>query len=127
VLKEFREFIMRGNVLDLAVAVIIGGAFNAIVTSLVNDIIMPLVGILLGGVDFSGLGLQVGNAVVLYGNFIQAIINFVIIAFTLFLVVKGANRVMRKKAEAPTPPAPTAEEKLLAEIRDLLAAQNSRA
>jgi large conductance mechanosensitive channel len=127
VLKEFREFIMRGNVLDLAVAVIIGGAFNAIVTSLVNDIIMPLVGILLGGVDFSGLGLQVGNAVVLYGNFIQAIINFLIIALTLFLVVKGANRVMRKKAEAPTPPAPTAEEKLLTEIRDLLAAQNSRA
>lgn len=126
-LKEFREFIMRGNVLDLAVAVIIGGAFNAIVTSLVNDIIMPLVGILLGGVDFSGLGLQVGNAVVLYGNFIQAIINFLIIALTLFLVVKGANRVMRKKAEAPTPPAPTAEEKLLTEIRDLLAAQNSRA
>jgi len=126
VLKEFREFIMRGNVLDLAVAVIIGGAFNAIVTSLVNDIIMPLVGILLGGVNFSGLGLQVGNAVVLYGNFIQAIINFLIIALTLFLVVKGANAVMRKKAEAPTPPAPTAEEKLLAEIRDLLAAQNSR-
>lgn len=125
-LKEFREFIMRGNVLDLAVAVIIGGAFNAIVTSLVNDIIMPLVGILLGGVNFSGLGLQVGNAVVLYGNFIQAIINFLIIALTLFLVVKGANAVMRKKAEAPTPPAPTAEEKLLAEIRDLLAAQNSR-
>jgi len=124
VLKEFREFIMRGNVLDLAVAVIIGGAFNAIVTSLVNDIIMPLVGILMGGVDFTGLGLQVGNAVVLYGNFIQAIINFLIIALTLFLVVKGANSVMRKKAEAPTPPAPTAEEKLLTEIRDLLAAQN---
>ena len=123
-LKEFREFIMRGNVLDLAVAVIIGGAFNAIVTSLVNDIIMPLVGILMGGVDFTGLGLQVGNAVVLYGNFIQAIINFLIIALTLFLVVKGANSVMRKKAEAPTPPAPTAEEKLLTEIRDLLAAQN---
>ena len=123
-LKEFREFIMRGNVLDLAVAVIIGGAFNAIVTSLVNDIIMPLVGIVMGGVDFTGLGLQVGNAVVLYGNFIQAIINFLIIALTLFLVVKGANSVMRKKAEAPTPPAPTAEEKLLTEIRDLLAAQN---
>ena len=126
-LKEFREFIMRGNVLDLAVAVIIGGAFNAIVTSLVNDIIMPLVGILLGGVNFAGVGLKVGNAVVLYGNFIQAIINFLIIALTLFLVVKGANRVMRKKAEAPVPPAPTAEEKLLTEIRDLLAAQNSRA
>ena len=125
-LKEFREFIMRGNVLDLAVAVIIGGAFNAIVTSLVNDIIMPIVGILLGGVNFSGVGFKVGNAVVLYGNFIQAIINFLIIALTLFLVIKGANAIMRKKAEAPTPPAPTAEEKLLTEIRDLLAAQNGR-
>ncbi len=125
-LKEFREFIMRGNVLDLAVAVIIGGAFGAIVTSLVNDIIMPLVGILMGGVDFSGLGIQVGSATVLYGNFIQAIINFLIIALALFLVIKAANRVMRKKVEAPVPPAATAEEKLLTEIRDLLAAQNSR-
>ena len=125
-LKEFREFIMRGNVLDLAVAVIIGGAFGAIVTSLVNDIIMPLVGILMGGVNFSGLGVQVGSATVLYGNFIQAIINFLIIALALFLVIKAANRVMRKKAEAPVPPAPTAEEKLLTEIRDLLAVQNSR-
>lgn len=125
-LKEFREFIMRGNVLDLAVAVIIGGAFGAIVTSLVNDIIMPLVGILMGGVDFAGLGLQVGSATVLYGNFIQAIINFLIIALALFLVIKAANRVMRKKVEEPAPPAATAEEKLLTEIRDLLAAQNSR-
>jgi large conductance mechanosensitive channel len=97
---------MRGNVLDRAVAVIIGGAFGAIITSLVNDIIMPLVGILLGGVDFSGLGIQVGSAVVLYGNFIQAIINFLIIALALFLVIKAANSVMRKKAEAPVPPAP---------------------
>lgn len=125
-LKEFREFIMRGNVLDLAVAVIIGGAFGAIVTSLVNDIIMPLVGILMGGVDFSGLGIQVGSATVLYGNFIQAIINFLIIALALFLVIKVANRVMRKKVEEPAPPAATAEEKLLTEIRDLLAVQNSR-
>jgi large conductance mechanosensitive channel len=125
-LKEFREFIMRGNVLDLAVAVIIGGAFGAIVTSLVNDIIMPLVGILMGGVDFSGLGIQVGSATVLYGNFIQAIINFLIIALALFLVIKAANRVMRKKVEEPAPPAATAEEKLLTEIRDLLSAQNSR-
>lgn len=125
-IKEFREFIMRGNVLDLAVAVIIGGAFGAIVTSLVDDIIMPLIGILMGGIDFSGLAVQVGSATVTYGNFIQAIINFLIIALALFLVIKAANSVMRKKAEAPTPPAPTAEEKLLAEIRDLLAAQNSR-
>jgi large conductance mechanosensitive channel len=126
VIKEFREFIMRGNVLDLAVAVIIGGAFGAIVTSLVDDIIMPLIGILLGGVDFTSLGLQAGNAILLYGNFIQAIINFLIIAFALFLIIKAANRLMRKKAEAPVPPAPTAEEKLLTEIRDLLKAQNSR-
>jgi large conductance mechanosensitive channel len=126
VIKEFREFIMRGNVLDLAVAVIIGGAFGAIVTSLVDDLIMPLVGILLGGVDFSSLSLQVGNATLRYGNFIQQVINFLIIAAALFLVVKAANTLMRKKAEAPVPPAPTAEEKLLTEIRDLLAAQNRR-
>ena len=125
-IKEFREFINRGNVMDLAVAVIIGAAFGAIVTSLVNDIIMPLVGILMGGVDFSGLGIQVGSATVLYGNFIQAIINFLIIALALFLVIKAANRVMRKKVEEPAPPAATAEEKLLTEIRDLLATQNSR-
>jgi large conductance mechanosensitive channel len=125
-LKEFREFIMRGNVLDLAVAVIIGGAFGAIVTSLVDDIITPLIGILMGGIDFSELVVQVGSATVAYGNFIQAIINFLIIALALFLVIKAANSVMRKKAEAPVPPAPTAEEKLLAEIRDLLAAQNRR-
>jgi large conductance mechanosensitive channel len=126
VIKEFREFIMRGNVLDLAVAVIIGGAFGAIITSSVDDIIMPLIGILLGGVDFTGLGIQVGNATLLYGNFIQATINFLLIAFALFLIIKAANRLMRKKAEAPVPPAPTAEEKLLTEIRDLLKAQNSR-
>jgi large conductance mechanosensitive channel len=126
VIKEFREFIMRGNVLDLAVAVIIGGAFGAIITSLVDDIIMPLIGILMGGVDFAGLGIQVGSATLLYGNFIQAIINFLIIALVLFLIIRAANRVMRAKAEAPVPPAPTAEEKLLTEIRDLLQAQNSR-
>jgi large conductance mechanosensitive channel len=126
VIKEFREFIMRGNVLDLAVAVILGVAFGAIVTSLVDDIIMPLIGILMGGVDFSDLGIQVGNATLLYGNFIQAIINFLIIAFVLFLIIKAANRAMRQKAEAPVPPAPTAEEKLLTEIRDLLKAQSSR-
>jgi large conductance mechanosensitive channel len=126
VIREFREFIMRGNVLDLAVAVIIGGAFGAIITSLVDDIIMPLIGILMGGVDFAGLGIQVGSATLLYGNFIQAVINFLIIALVLFLIIKAANRLMRAKAEAPVPPAPTAEEKLLTEIRDLLQAQNSR-
>lgn len=120
-LKEFRDFIMRGNVLDLAVAVVIGAAFTGIVNSLVNDIITPLLGILMGGVDFTGLAVTVGGAQVMYGNFIQAIINFLIIALAMFLVVKAANTVMRKKVEAPTPPAPTVEEKLLTEIRDLLA------
>ena len=120
-LKEFRDFIMRGNVLDLAVAVVIGAAFTGIVNSLVNDIITPLLGILMGGVDFTGLAVTVGGAQVMYGNFIQAIINFLIIALAMFLVVKAANTVMRKKVEAPTPPAPTVEEKLLTEIHDLLA------
>jgi large conductance mechanosensitive channel len=121
---EFKAFISRGNVLDLAVAVIIGGAFGAIVTSLVNDIIMPLVGVILGGIDFTGLSLTVGSAQVLYGNFIQAIINFLVIASSVFLVVKAANQFQRKQEAAPPPPpAPTKEETLLAEIRDLLKAQ----
>lgn len=126
-IKEFRDFIMRGNVLDLAVAVVIGAAFNSIVTSLVNDIFTPIIGVALGGVDFTGLGIKVGEAQILYGNFIQAIINFLIVALALFLLVKAANAVMRKKAESPAPPpVPSTEEKLLTEIRDLLAAQNRR-
>ena len=119
---EFKTFISRGNVLDLAVAVIIGGAFGAIVNSLVNDVIMPLVGVIIGGLDFTGLSITVGSSVILYGNFIQAIINFLIIAFSVFLVVKAANKVQRKQEAAPPPP-PTKEETLLAEIRDLLKAQ----
>ena len=119
--KEFRDFIFRGNVIDLAVAVIIGGAFGAIITSLVNDIIMPIVGVILGGLDFTGLGIQVGDAIITYGNFIQVTVNFLIIAFVLFMIVRGYNRVAKKKEEAPAaPPEPSAEEKLLAEIRDLL-------
>lgn len=117
-LKEFGEFIKRGNVLDLAVAVIIGGAFGAIVTSLVDDIIMPIVGVILGGVDFSGLAVNVGEASITYGNFIQAIVNFLIIAWVIFLIVRFAKRF---EEEAPaTPPAPSAEVVLLTEIRDLL-------
>lgn len=120
-IKEFREFIFRGNVFDLAVAVIIGGAFGAIITSLVNDIIMPIIGVILGGLDFTGLGIQVGDATITYGNFIQVTVNFLIIAFVLFMIVRGYNRVAKKKEEAPAaPPEPSAEEKLLAEIRDLL-------
>ncbi len=121
---EFKAFISRGNVLDLAVAVIIGGAFGAIVTSFVNDIIMPLVGVILGGIDFTSLSITVGSSAILYGNFIQAIINFLIIAFSIFLVVKAANSFQRKQEAAPAPPAPPSkEETLLAEIRDLLKAQ----
>jgi large conductance mechanosensitive channel len=120
-LKEFRDFIQRGNVIDLAVAVIIGGAFGAIINSLINDIIMPLIGIILGGVDFSSLSITVGEAVILYGNFIQAIINFLVIALVIFLVVRAYNSLQTKKEEAPeAPPEPSPEEVLLTEIRDLL-------
>ena len=101
-LKEFRDFIMRGNVIDLAVAVIIGVAFGAIITSLVDDIIMPIVGMLLGGVDFTAMSITVGSAQIMYGNFIQAVVNFLIIALALFLIIKAANTAMRKKpVEAP--------------------------
>ncbi|HHY56450.1 MAG TPA: large-conductance mechanosensitive channel protein MscL [Chloroflexi bacterium] len=119
--NEFKQFISRGNVLDLAVAVVMGTAFSAIVNSLVNDVIMPIVGVILGGLDFTGLALRFNDAAILYGNFIQAIINFLIIAAAMFFVVKGANAVMKQKDAAPAPPpAPSAEEKLLTEIRDLL-------
>ncbi|MFN3335098.1 MAG: large-conductance mechanosensitive channel protein MscL [Caldilinea sp.] len=118
--NEFKQFISRGNVLDLAVAVVMGTAFGAIVNSLVNDIIMPIVGVILGGLDFTGLAIKVNEAAILYGSFIQAIINFLIIAGAMFFVVKGANSVMKQKEAAPAPPEPSAEEKLLTEIRDLL-------
>ena len=121
--KEFRDFIAKGNVLDLAVAVIIGGAFGAIVTSLVNDIIMPLIGVILGGTDFTTLAIEVGDASILYGNFIQAVVNFLIIAFVIFMIVRTANSMKRPKEAAPAaPPGPTTEE-LLVEIRDLLKAK----
>ena len=92
-LREFREFVMRGNVLDLAVAVIIGGAFGLIITSLVNDILMPLIGLVLGGVDFTALELQVGEAVVRWGAFLQAVVNFLIIAFVIFQLIRTINRL----------------------------------
>lgn len=121
-LKEFRAFIERGNVVDLAVAVIIGGAFGAIVNSLVNDIFMPAIGMIIGGIDFTSLALTVGEEQILYGNFIQAIVNFVIIAFALFLMVRAVNRLQGAQEEAveEAPPEPPVEEKLLTEIRDLL-------
>jgi large conductance mechanosensitive channel len=118
-LKEFRDFINRGNVIDLAVAVIIGVAFGAIITSLVNDIIMPLVGIIIGGVDFTGLAITFGEAQILYGNFIQAIINFLIVAFVIFMIVRTINK-MKKPAEPSAPAAPPEDIVLLTEIRDLL-------
>ena len=136
-LKEFKAFIMKGNVLDLAVAVIIAGAFGAIVASLTNDVILPPIGMLLGGVDFSQLALTLQEAQVdpatgdvvkdavqiRYGNFIQKILDFLIIAVAIFLLVRTYNKMQKKKEEAPAPPAPpapSAEEKLLTEIRDLL-------
>lgn len=102
-LKEFKEFVMRGNVLDLAVAVIIGGAFGKIIGSLVNDILMPLIGLVMGGVNFSELSFMVGEAVVKWGAFVQAIVDFVIIAFVIFMIVKSANAT--KKKEKPASPA----------------------
>lgn len=119
-LKEFRDFILRGNVIDLAVAVVMAGAFGAIIASLVNDIIMPLIGALMGGVDLTSLVVQVGSATIAYGKFIQAVVVFLIIAFVLFLVVRGYNKVKKQEAAPPPPPGPSAEEVLLAEIRDLL-------
>jgi large conductance mechanosensitive channel len=104
--KEFKEFVMRGNVLDLAVAVIIGAAFGKIITSLVNDILMPLIGLVMGGVNFSGLAFTVGDAQVMWGNFVQTIVDFLIVAFIIFLVVKAANALTKKEKDVP-PEEPT--------------------
>lgn len=124
---EFKAFIARGNVMDMAVGVIIGGAFSAITTSLINDIIMPLLGIFTGSISFAAMAVEVNGAVIGYGNFIQAILNFLVMAFVVFCLVKTMNSFHRKKEEAPTQPAhepePSAEEKLLSEIRDLLKGQ----
>ena len=137
-LEEFKAFAVKGNAIDMAVGVIIGGAFGAIVTSIVNDIIMPPIGYLIGGVNFSDLKVElpaktIGDitlepATIAYGNFIQVFINFLIVAFCVFLLVKAINKLTTKKAEEPAPepapapePEPTKEELLLTEIRDLLA------
>ncbi len=135
-MKEFKEFAMRGNVIDLAVAVIIGAAFNRIVQSVVNDLIMPLVGKAIGDVDFSNLYIPLTSdvprglpleearalgAVFAWGNFVTEVINFILLALVIFMLVKGINSLKRKKAAAPaTPPAPTKEEVLLTEMRDSL-------
>lgn len=124
--KEFKEFISRGNVIDLAIGVIIGGAFGAIVKSLVSDILMPVVGLILGRINFDELRIVLKESqgktpelAIKYGLFIQSAINFVIIAFVIFLVVKAINKV-RKQQETESPAEPTATENLLSEIRDLL-------
>lgn len=117
--KEFKGFALKGNVVDLAVGVVIGGAFGAIVASLVGDIIMPVIGVITGGIDFSGLTYKVGGATIAYGKFLQAAFIFAIVAFVLFLVIKAINKM--KKAEAAAPTAPPAEDiLLLREIRDAL-------
>ena len=122
--NEFKEFISKGNVMSMAVGIIVGTAFTAIVTSLNQDIITPLLGLILGQIDFTSLSLTVGNASVTYGNFIQAIITFLITAFTLFLILKAFNRMTAKKeSEAPAEPEPEPipeDIRLLTEIRDLL-------
>jgi large conductance mechanosensitive channel len=121
--QEFKEFAMKGNVMDMAVGVIIGGAFGKIVSSLVDNVLMPLIGVITGGLDFTALAIKVGDAEVKYGIFVQNVIDFIIIAFCIFLMIKGMNSLRTKKEEpaAPAPePEPSAEEKLLSEIRDLL-------
>jgi large conductance mechanosensitive channel len=121
IVKEFREFAVKGNVVDLAVAVIIGGAFGKIVTSLVSDIVMPLVGVLLGGVNFTGLAVKIGTASIQYGKFLQTCVDFLIIAWAIFIAVKLINRLKRETPqEEAAPPAPPRQEVLLEEIRDLL-------
>lgn len=131
-LAEFKQFAVKGNVIDLAVAVVIGAAFGAIVTSFVNDIVMPPIGMATGGVDFTELKVQLSDPVmengkvvkegasINYGNFIQTIVNFLIIAAAIFAMVKSLNAMKRKEEKAPEAPVPTKEEILLTEIRDLL-------
>ncbi|MGE3295808.1 MAG: large-conductance mechanosensitive channel protein MscL [Porticoccaceae bacterium] len=127
-LQEFKEFAVKGNAVDMAVGIIVGAAFGKIVSSVVGDMVMPPIGMLLGGVDFGALALTLSPAtadapavVIGYGKFIQTLVDFVIVAFAIFMLVKGINSLKRTQADAPAaPPAPSAEEILLTEIRDLL-------
>ena len=130
IIKEFKEFAMRGNVVDLAVGVVIGAAFGAIVTSLVKDIMMPPLGLATGGIDFSSINIVLRHAdpiakkpevAIRIGNFINIVIQFLIVAFAIFILVKGINSMKKKDAAVPPDPKPTKEEDLLTEIRDLLA------
>ncbi len=128
IVKEFRDFAVKGNVVDMAVGVIIGAAFGKIVSSLVSDVVMPPLGLLIGGVDFTGLQIVLKEGVagapgvaLKYGNFLQQVFDFSIVAFAIFTMVKAINKVKRKEEAAPSaPPAPTTQEVLLGEIRDLL-------
>ncbi len=130
---EFKKFAMRGNVMDMAVGIIIGGAFGKIVASFVNDVLMPPIGMLLGGVDFTTLSYVLKEATadaaavtLNYGNFLQTVVDFLIIAFAIFLMIRTMNKLEKKEEAKPAPPpAPSAEETLLTEIRDLLKKQNS--
>ena len=124
-IKEFKEFIARGNVMDLAVGVIFGGAFGKIVTSLVGDIIMPIIGVIIGGIDFTGLTAKIGNAEIKYGSFIQNVLDFLIIAFCIFMLVRTVNKLMNKihkekEEKTVEEPKKSDEVLLLEEIRDLL-------
>ena len=126
-LNEFKEFISRGNVIDMAVGVIIGSAFSKIVTSLVNDIIIPLVGIIIGGLDFTSLSIKINYSEILYGAFIQNIVDFLIIAVCIFTVIKLINKLKKQKpAEEPAPVETPEDIKLLTEIRDLLKKENKK-
>jgi large conductance mechanosensitive channel len=139
-LKEFKEFAMRGSVVDMAVGIVIGAAFGKIVTSFVNDVIMPPIGLLLGSVDFSNLFVNLGGdyttvaaaetagaPIIKYGVFINTVLDFVIVAFAIFLVIKALNKLRRQQAAQPAaPPAPSTQEKLLMEIRDALKAPGAR-
>ena len=135
IVKDFREFAIKGNMIDLAVGIIIGAAFGKIIASLVNDVIMPPIGLLLGGMNFTDIHITMKDAItdpatgkilkeavnLRIGSFIQALVDFTIIAFSIFLIVKGVSRMNRKKEEAPVaPPSPTKDQELLTEIRDLL-------
>jgi large conductance mechanosensitive channel len=124
-IKEFKDFIARGNVMDMAVGIIIGAAFTAIVTSLVDDLVNPLIGLVIGGVDFSSISFGLGDAQFMVGNFINAVIKFLIIAWVVFLLVKGVNQMTAKKEEKPAPEEPKGptQEELLTEIRDTLKAR----
>ncbi len=123
-IQEFKTFALRGNVLEMAVGVIIGGAFTSIVNSLVNDVFTPIIGMITGGIDFSSLSFGIGSAQIMIGNFINAVISFLLVAFSIFLFIKAINSFMKKKEEEPAPaPAPDPQEVLLTEIRDLLKQQ----